>query len=81
MIFKNEKLLIGNELIARATKLGVSTTNDTTVRNVVPEAELQRRVIEAERAIRDKRLWIVALFSALASIVSAIAAWTAVLRN
>lgn len=81
MICKKERLLTGNKLTARATELGVSTTNDTTVRSVIPEAELQRRVIEAERAIRENKLWIIALFSALASFVSAIASWIAVLRN
>ncbi len=81
MIFKNEKLLTGNKLMARATELGVSTTKDIAPRSNVSDAELQRRVIEAERAIRENRLWKIALLSALASLVSAIASWMAVLRN
>lgn len=81
MIFKNEKLLTGDKLMARATELGVSTTKDITPRSNVSDAELQRRVIEAERAIRENRLWKIALLSALASLVSAIASWMAVLRN
>lgn len=45
------------------------------------EPELQRRVLDAERSLREARLWIIALVSAIASVVSAIAAWTAVVIN
>ena len=38
------------------------------------DAELQRRVIEAERAIRESKLWKLAVISALASVFSAITA-------
>ena len=36
--------------------------------------ELQRRVIEAERTIREARLWWIAVISAVASVVSALTA-------
>jgi hypothetical protein len=39
---------------------------------------LQRRVTEAERGIRESRLWILAAISAVASVLSAIAAFLAV---
>ena len=67
-----KKLLLGEDLIKEAEKLCVSRLN---LGDDVPE--LQRRVMDAQRHIRDNRLWIVAFMSALASIVSAIAAWTA----
>ncbi|MGD9552235.1 MAG: hypothetical protein AB7V60_03900 [Candidatus Caldatribacteriota bacterium] len=38
------------------------------------------RIIELERSHREEKLWIVALLSAIASIISAIAAWYAVIR-
>jgi len=44
------------------------------------DAELQCRVLNAERGIRESRMWLLALLSAIASIVSAIAAWVAVLK-
>ena len=78
-MLKREILLSGDKLKARALELGVSTTKDKAAHDNVSDAELQRRVLEAERSIRENRLWIVALLSALASIISAIAAWRAVL--
>jgi hypothetical protein len=72
-----KKLLTGHALEQRARELGVSfhslatsSGNDHSI--------LQQRVIEAERAIRESKLWIVALVSAIASAISALAAWTAV---
>ena len=69
------------ELRALAAKLGVSThgivdpqtgRTDTT--------ELQSRVINAKRSIREGRLWWIALVSALASAMSAVASWIAALK-
>ena len=45
------------------------------------EDEVIRRVREAARSIREERLWLIALISAVASIVSALAAWFAVFRH
>jgi len=79
MIFKKKKILTGNELTNRAEELGVSMRNNSAVRDVVPEAELQKRVIEAERAIRENNLWIIAVIAAISSLLSAFASWIAVL--
>lgn len=47
---------------------------------IAEDYELQRRVMEAERHIREHRLWLVAIISAAVSLVSAIAAWLAVIK-
>lgn len=75
----------GETLQIRAKKLGVIATGDEyinvsgtgTVGLPVSDYELQCRVIEAERHLREHRLWVVALTSATASVISAIAAWLA----
>ncbi len=78
----------GHQLIERAEQLGVSIyPNDHQVpigtkpvmAPIAPEAEIQQRVIQAEKHLREHRLWIVALLFAGASLVSALAAWAAVL--
>jgi hypothetical protein len=68
------KLLLGEELRKEATRLCVSQLN---LGDDVPE--LQRRVTEAQRHIREHKLWLIASISAIASVISAIAAWTAIL--
>jgi hypothetical protein len=81
------KLLEGHELEQRARKLGIDVSGELITKSssgrsrLAPDYELQRRVTEAERSIRESRLWIIALISAIASAVSAIAAWMAVLRR
>jgi len=83
---KPRKLLTGEALRSRADELGVITTGDGvvtipgkgTVPLSVPEYELQRRVLEAERHLREHRLWLIAMVSAMASVISAIAAWLAI---
>lgn len=47
-------------------------------RAVVSEAELQRRVIDAEHHLQAQRMWVIAVIAAFASVISAIAAWFAV---
>ena len=42
------------------------------------EEEIIRRIQEADRSMRESRLWLIAVASALASILSAMAAWVAV---
>jgi type IV secretory pathway component VirB8 len=77
-----KKLLEGKALEERAKELGCYFSGpDTIMLPVGSDWELQRRVIEAERSIRESRLWIVALISAIASVVSALTAIIAVLRN
>ena len=73
-------LPLGKDLMSRAEALGVSTQHLQDARyGAVDEPELQRRVLEAERHIRDSRLWWVAVLSAAVALVSALAAWAAVL--
>jgi predicted transcriptional regulator len=45
------------------------------------EDEVIRRIREAARSIREARLWWIALISATASALSALAAWCAVLSK
>lgn len=69
------------ELREKAKKLGVSThgiVDPQTGRSDI--AELQSRTINAERSIREGKLWWIAFVSALASVVSAIASWFAALK-
>jgi len=74
---KKRKILLGKELESRAKELGVSLDHLYSEAGI-NEPELQRRVLEAERSLRENRLWIIAFISAIASVVSAIAAWIAV---
>jgi hypothetical protein len=83
-----KRLLEGDALERRATELGVSIASGE-IMNVggqgsvsisAHEHEIQRRVLEAERHLREHRLWIVALISAIASVVSAVAAWVAIAK-
>ena len=73
-----KKLLQGQELKQRAIELGVSTHELSDSRGIESEPELQRRVLEAERSVRENKLWLIAVISAIASLFSAIAAWLAV---
>jgi hypothetical protein len=74
------KLLQGEELVKLAQKLGVDTQGDPITQSSsgghkrADDAELQRRVIEAERAIREAKLWKIAVISAVASVFSAVTA-------
>ncbi len=69
------------EVLKLAQELGVSThgtLKTETGRYNIPE--LQSWIINAQRAIREGRLWWVALISAIASMFSAMAAWIAVMK-
>ena len=72
-----KKILQGKELENRAEELGVSFDRLYSEAGI-NEPELQKRVLEAERSLRESRLWQIALTSSIASVVSAIAAWFAV---
>ncbi len=82
-----KKILEGNELEQRARELGVDIQGDPITQSAsgrhkrASDYELQRRVIEAERSIRESRLWKLALISAIASVASAAAALLAVLSK
>jgi len=73
-------LLQGDELEKRARELGIDTQGGPVYQSSsgrqqrADDAELQRRVIEAERAIRESKLWTIAVISAVASVCSAITA-------
>ena len=77
-------LLTGVALESRARELGVDIEGDPRTQSSsgrAPRAsdyELQRRVLEAERGIRQSRLWLLAVISAIASVLSAAAAMIAV---
>jgi hypothetical protein len=76
------KLPQGQALEDRARDLGVSlheTIDSSGGHAVLREPELQRRVLEAERSLREHRLWWLALVSAVASAISAAGAWRAVM--
>jgi len=81
------KLLEGDQLEQRARELGVDVAGEPRTQSSsgrAPRAsdyELQRRVMEAERRVRESRLWILAMISAVASVASAIAALIAVARK
>ena len=77
-------LLTGEALESRARELGVDVEGDLRTQSSsgrAPRAsdyELQRRVLEAERGVRESRLWILAVISAIAAVLSAAAAMIAV---
>ena len=80
-----KKLPKGKALEKRCKELGIECSGleirqkDSGEHALVYEFELQRKVIEAERSIREHRLWIIAPVSAIASVVSAVVALVAVL--
>jgi hypothetical protein len=77
------KLLQGSELEQRCTELGISIEGPPRTQSSPPNSprasdfELQRRLLEAERSLRESRLWLVALISSVASVLSAAAALVA----
>ena len=79
-----KKLLKGDKLKQRAEGLGIECSGleirqcDSCENALVYEFELQRKVIEAERSIREHKLWIFAFISAIASALSAAAAFIAI---
>ena len=80
-------LLEGDELEKRARALGVDISGDPRIQSSsgraprAPDYELQRRVIEAERRNRESRLWVLAVVSSIASVVSALTAFWAVVKK
>ncbi|MEK7130178.1 MAG: hypothetical protein AAB793_00825 [Patescibacteria group bacterium] len=74
-IFYKEKK--GKELLEEAQKLGVALDGIET-QNYLREAALQQRVREAKNTRYAQLGWLLALVSAIASAISALAAWIAV---
>ena len=77
-----------DELLNEAEELGIPTNSgvykpkfEAWTELQITEWDLHRRIQEEKRARREQRLWIVALVSALASFISAAAAWVAVYRG
>ena len=70
------------ELRKLAQKLGVSTHGTVDPeRDKTNIPELQSRIINAQRSIREGQLWWIALISAISCAFSALAAWAAVLMK
>lgn len=82
-----KKVLEGDALERRARQLGVDIQGELITQSSsgrhkrASDYELQRRVIEAERSIRESSLWKLALISAIASAISSVAALLAVLSR
>jgi hypothetical protein len=80
------KLPQGKKLIKRAKELGIDIQGEPIYksasgrRKIADEYELQCRVIEAERSIRESRLWLIALIAAIASVISAVGALIVALK-
>jgi len=78
------KLPTGAALEAEAERLGVTLYDIYKTKEGVKyldEPELQRRVLAAWADRRNGRLWVLALASAVASVLSAVAAWYAVVHK
>ena len=84
MCFGSQKEKQGQELVNEAKELGISTEDIFPTREIgagdIANARLQERVRSAKNIRYAKFTWIIALMSAIAAVVSAIAAWIAVLR-
>lgn len=71
------KLLQGDELEKKAIELGIDIQGSPITQSTMgrhkraDDNELQRRVIEAERSSRESKLWLIALVSSIASVISA----------
>lgn len=81
-----KKQLSKDELIEKSKRLGIDIKGEHIYKSssgrkeFADEYEIQRRIMEKESHNRSTRLFWLALISALASLVSAIAAWTAILK-
>ena len=81
------KLLQGDDLEKRAIELGIDIKGEAITQSSMgrkkraDDYELQRRIIEAERNNRESRLWLIAVISAIASVLSAATAIIAVVLN
>jgi hypothetical protein len=77
------KLLQGEELEKRCIELSINIEGPPRTQSSsgnsprASDFELQRRLLESERSIRESRLWLVALVSAEASVLSAAVALVA----
>lgn len=80
-----KKLPQGIELVFRARELGIGVEEGVSLlsgdfqRTLTPheEADLQNRVMEVEKHLRQDRLWTLALVSSVAAVVSSVTALVA----
>lgn len=70
----------GQELIEEARSLGVSLLERATANGVESEPLLQERVRAAKNLRIAHRMFIFAIISAIASAISALAAWAAIVK-
>ena len=71
----------GVELKKYLISLGGTTTRTLNAETGRPvEDIIVSRIIDLERSHREEKLWIIALLAAIASILSALAAWFAVIK-
>lgn len=71
----------GIALSEYAKELGVSMEGLSLSSGKFLEHELVSRIINTERSRREHRLWIVALAACIGAILSALAAWVAILKQ
>ena len=82
-----KKILEGDALEKRAIKLGIEVQGDSIIPGYTKrfksasDFELQKRVSATESSIMGKRLWLIALISSIASVISAATAIKAVLMK
>lgn len=78
-----KKLPEGDELTSKCEESGIDLTGDPITgsisgRRKADQAELQKRLLNFYAHKRNERLWIIALLSSIASVLSAVAAWIAI---
>ena len=85
MFIKQYKEKRGDKLISEAKELGVETEDIFPTREMgagdIANARLQERVRSAKNSKYTRLTWIIALISAIASVISAIVAWCAILKK
>lgn len=75
-MFYKEKT--GKELLEYANKLGVAMDGIADKEGNIRESALQQRVRESKKTRFAQLAWLIAFFSAIASALSALAAWIAI---
>lgn len=77
----NSYKLCGQRLIRQAVKLGVLRPEILHIQADLNEESIRQEVIEAKKFKRNGRLYVIALVSAAAAIISAAAAWVSLVLN
>ena len=82
LAMRQKPLLTGGALKDKATALGIDLMETRNKGRFQKQPEdLQREIREHERSIREGRLWIIAVVSAAASVLSSVSAFIAVLSS